>query len=278
MDETPDEPRRPDEDWRGQQDDPTATGPLGGQPPPPDQDDDDEEDEYEYEDQAPRRRGILSGRRLAAAGFAVVALLGGGAALALSGGWGDGDDTASSSDDDGSSQEDAAFEFAQCMRDHGIEDFPDPQVNEGGGISFDGPGIRERLDSEEGVAAREACEHILDYAAPEGKQQLTPDELAELQDQWLAVAQCVRDRGYDFADPEVDEYGRFKIRAQGEGVEQAIEECANEIGLGEPQGGEGGSNTGGEGARETAPVTAGRGGGFGGLGGRGRGRGRARRG
>ena len=49
------------------------------------------------------------------------------------------------------------------------------------------------------------------------------------------------------ADPEVDEYGRHKIRAEGDGVEQAMEECGNEIGLGEPDGGEGGSSNGGEG-------------------------------
>jgi hypothetical protein len=245
MNETPDEPGRPDEDRRGQQNDPTARDPLGGQPPPPDEDDDEEaEDEY----QAPSRRRILSGGRLAAAGLAVVLLLGGGAALALNGGGGADDDTASSSDDDRSSQEDAAFEFAQCMRDNGIEDFPDPQVSGDDGISFGGS-VADRIDSEEFQAADEACEHILDDARPvplEGEK-LTPEEQAELRDQWLAVAQCVRDQGYDFADPEVDEYGRFKIRADGEGVESAIEECANEIGLGEPQGGEGGSSTGGEG-------------------------------
>jgi hypothetical protein len=247
MNETPDEPGRPDQDRRGQQNDPTARDPLGGQPPPPDEDDDDEEDEDEY--QAPSRRRILTGGRLAAAGLAVVVLLGGGAALALNGGGGDGDDdTTSSSDDDGSSQEDALFEFAQCMRDHGLEDFPDPQVDADGGISIGGS-MADRRDSEEFKAAQEACEHILDDARPVPPvgQKLTPEELAVLRDQWRAVAQCVRDQGYDFADPEVDEYGRFKIRADGEGVESAMEECANEIGLGEPQGGEGGSSTGGEG-------------------------------
>ncbi len=245
MDETPDEPGRPDQDRRGQQNDRTADGPLGGQSPPPDDHDDDEEDEDEY--QAPSRRRILSGRRLAAAGFAVVVLLGGGAAIALSGGGGDGHDTASSSDDDGSSEEDAAFEFARCMRDNGIEDFPDPRVSVDGGISFGLRGADQR-DTEEFEAAREACQHILDDArpAPDG-QKLTPEELAELRDQWHAVAQCVRDRGYDFADPEVDEYGRFRIRAEGEGVEQAIEECANESGLGEQPGGESGASSGEEG-------------------------------
>jgi hypothetical protein len=108
--------------------------------------------------------------------------------------------------------------------------------------------VADQRDTEEFKAAEEACQHILDDAAPTPEsQKLTPNELAELRDQWLAVAQCVRDRGYDFADPEVDDYGRFKVRAEGEGVEQAIQECAEESGLGEPQDGEGASSTSEEG-------------------------------
>jgi hypothetical protein len=267
MNETPDEPRRPDEDRRGQQNDPAAVDPLGGQRPPPDEDrrgqqndpaavdplggqrpppdepDDDEDDQDEY--RAPSRRGIWNGARLAAAGVAVVVLLGGGAALALTGGGGGDDgDTASSSDDGRSSEEDAAFEFAQCMRDNGIADFPDPQVDaDGEGISMRPP---DGVTPEEMEPAAAECEHILDDAVPEGEEKLTPEERAQLQDQWRGVAQCVRDQGYDMADPEVDEYGRLKIRAEGEGVEQAIEACGNDLGLGEPDGGDGESNSGGE--------------------------------
>jgi hypothetical protein len=244
MNEPPDQPRRPDEDRRGQRNDPAAMDPLGGQRPPPDDPNEDEEDEDEYP-AAPSRRGILSGARLAAAGVAVVVLLGGGAALALNGGGGGDDgDTASSADDGRSSEEDAAFEFAQCMRDNGIEDFPDPQVDtDGEGISMRPP---DGVTPEEMEPATAGCEHILEDAVPEGVEILTPEERAELQDQWRAVAQCVRDQGYDMADPDVDEYGRLKIRAEGDGVEQAIEECGNEIGLGEPDGGEAGSSIGGE--------------------------------
>ena len=95
MDETPDEPRAPDEDRRGQENDPAALGPLDLQLPPPDEDDDDEEVDEAH--RAASRRGILSGRRLTAAAVAVVVLAGGSAALALNGGGGDDDDTASSS-------------------------------------------------------------------------------------------------------------------------------------------------------------------------------------
>ncbi|HEY3142918.1 MAG TPA: hypothetical protein VGJ86_17385 [Acidimicrobiales bacterium] len=237
MDETPDEPRRPDGDRRDQHDEPTGRGSLGGQPHLPDEADDDEEETY----QATSRRGILSGGRLVAIGFAVLVLLGGGVALALNGGGSGG--TASSSGDEPTSQEDAAFEFAACMRDNGLEDFPDPEVSGDGSISI-GRGMVDLRDTEGFQAAQEACQGILDAVrpAPEGEQ-LTPDELAELRDQWHAVAQCVRDQGYDFADPEIDDYGRFRMKADGDGVEQAIEECAEEVGLGEQQDGEGGSGT-----------------------------------
>jgi hypothetical protein len=245
MHETPNEPRRSDEsteDRRGQNH-PSGNVPTGGQPPPPDGDDDiKDEDEHP----APSRRRILSGRRLAAAGCAVVLLAGGGAALALNDGGGDGDTATSLSDNGPSSPEDAAFEFAQCMRDNGIEDFPDPQVDASGDLSIGGSEVADQRDTEEFKAAEEACLPILEAAIPEGEgQKLTPEELAEVRDGWRAVAQCVRDRGFDFPDPEIDEYGRFKgIQAQGEGVEQAVEECINETSLSVPQDGEGGSSTG----------------------------------
>ena len=54
--------------------------------------------------------------------------------------------------------DDAAFEFAQCMRDNGVTAFPDPQVDAGGGIFIQAP---EGVTPEEMAPARAACEHIL---------------------------------------------------------------------------------------------------------------------
>jgi hypothetical protein len=96
MDETPDEASGPDEDRRGQENDPAALGPPDRQPPP---DEDDDDDEVDAERGTASRRGILSGRRLAAAAVAVVLVAGSGAALAVNGDGGgddDDDDTASS--------------------------------------------------------------------------------------------------------------------------------------------------------------------------------------
>jgi hypothetical protein len=257
MDETPDERRGPDEHGRAQQSDPAAMGPSGVQEPPPDKDDDEEDDDDEF--QAPSRRRILSGWRLAAAGVAVVVLLGGGAALAFGGGGGSDNDEASSSDDKQAAVEDAGLEFAQCMRDHGFEDFPDPQVDADGGITIGKPESVIHASREKWEAANEACDSVLNEAKPEG-QQLTPDEVAELQDQALAMAQCMRDRGYNFPDPQVDENGNINSGVQdnasggpggpgGPGddqFQQDQDQCSEQAGLGTPDA-EGGSGHGGEG-------------------------------
>jgi hypothetical protein len=52
--------------------------------------------------------------------------------------------------------------YAQCMRAHGIPDFPDPTESGGtisGSVSSSGSGIN--LLSPQGTRAREACRHIL---------------------------------------------------------------------------------------------------------------------
>lgn len=303
MNETPDEPRRPDEDGRGQPDDPvdrlsdpdvdadadadpTMQGPIGESPPlhlpPPagsDQPDPDASAEPDpttqgplgespivHEDEAPSRRRLLGGGRLVATGVVVLVLLGGGAALAVGGGDDDADDGVATmegsdggdggtEDDDGgggngpvdeSEMEDAMLEYVQCMRDHGI-DMPDPEFGDGT-VTMNGPGPGE-ADPEEMEAADEACQPILEEAMPD-MPDLSPEELAERQDQVLAMAQCMRDRGYDFPDPEVNEDGGIAIGGgdPGEGgqlpgpgdeqFEQDMEECNEESGLGNPGEGE----------------------------------------
>jgi hypothetical protein len=59
----------------------------------------------------------------------------------------------------------AAFEFAKCMRDHGIDDWPDPTVKADGGISLGGTSDLE-ASNEQVQAARKACQHILDKSVP----------------------------------------------------------------------------------------------------------------
>ena len=60
----------------------------------------------------------------------------------------------------------AAFEYAQCLRDNGIEDYPDPHIGEGGGVMIASPLDVTTAGNEEVAAAQAACQHILEEAGP----------------------------------------------------------------------------------------------------------------
>jgi hypothetical protein len=157
------------------------------------------------------------------------------------------DDSGSGNGDRPSSQEfqDAALEYAQCMREHGV-DMPDPEFDgDGGGVLQRGP---EDADREEMEAADEACHEIMDEVVPEG-QTMDPEQQAEMQDQLLEVAQCMREKGHDMPDPEVDENGRVTFGAapgeRGEGTEpdeefqRDMEDCQEDAGMDMPRRGNG---------------------------------------
>jgi hypothetical protein len=105
-------------------------------------------------------------------------------------------DASPSSDVD---QEEALQAFAECMREHGIEDFPDPQVDEDGGIQISAPDDAAGFDREDLDAAMEACQDLLPQGLEGGP---SAEEQAALEDALLAYAQCMRDHGIDMPDPE----------------------------------------------------------------------------
>ncbi len=113
--------------------------------------------------------------------------------------------------------EERLLEFAQCMRDNGV-DFPDPVVEADGTIVFGRrPGGAGGGQDSEGVeaigrdpnlpAARAACsEHIEGLALGPGGQNF--DEVrVELMDRLLEFAQCMRDNGVDIGDPDPSAFG-----------------------------------------------------------------------
>jgi len=89
--------------------------------------------------------------------------------------------------------------YAQCMRTHGIADFPDPTAGPNGGAGFQlrgGPGSDIDPSSPKFQAADTACRPLL----PNGgvAPQLTPAQ----QQQFLAWAACIRAHGVpNFPDP-----------------------------------------------------------------------------
>jgi hypothetical protein len=132
--------------------------------------------------------------------------------------------------------EDALLEYAECMRDEGI-DFPDPSTN-GDGMIVIGPGGDDAPPSasemEEFEAADEACRHIME-AVQDELPRLDPEQEAEMRDQALAFAECMREHGIDFPDPQFEDGGGVGIALEGIDPEdpdfqEAQEECSGEAG------------------------------------------------
>jgi len=90
-----------------------------------------------------------------------------------------------------------AVKFAECMRDNGVSEFPDPDAS--GGLTIDGVVNGSSLDPSAPAwqSAIAACEDL----QPTG---FTGDEevTAQEQETRLEFAQCIRDNGVqDFPDP-----------------------------------------------------------------------------
>jgi hypothetical protein len=103
----------------------------------------------------------------------------------------------------GSDSQTAMLNFAECMRDHGI-DMPDPVFSQdgsgGGTVNKQGQGSGANPKDEPGFAAAlEACKHLLDGINRENTgKQLTAQE----QQAFLNFAACMRDHGIDVPDPD----------------------------------------------------------------------------
>jgi hypothetical protein len=137
------------------------------------------------------------------------AVLGLGLALALAacGGSPEGDRVASLSGDNATGTtagaaktpskdpQQAALDFARCMREHGV-DMPDPEVDEQGRIRVRvGSGGGARPDPKKLEAAQQACGSLM--GGGDGDRQLDPAE----RDAMVAFARCMREHGIDMPDP-----------------------------------------------------------------------------
>jgi hypothetical protein len=113
--------------------------------------------------------------------------------------------------------QEAALEWARCMREHGV-DVPDPQVDEDGGVQVRagrGGFRRGEGNDDEFREAQEACGSPLGNARP----QLTEAQRQELQETMLAFAQCMRKEGVDMPDPQFGEGGGVFRVGPGRGVD-----------------------------------------------------------
>jgi hypothetical protein len=91
----------------------------------------------------------------------------------------------------------AALKFANCMRAHGVPDFPDPAAN--GGIQVAGPGAKSALDPQSPAfqTAAQAC-HKLGPGLGGPPHPLSAAQRRKL----IAFSQCMRTHGVpSFPDP-----------------------------------------------------------------------------
>jgi hypothetical protein len=117
--------------------------------------------------------------------------------------------------------------FAQCVRSHGVPNFPDPGSNGNGGIqiqqsdrSGSGPSTKVNGVSVNGPAfqsAMQACRHYL----PNGGRP-TAAQTAKAKAQALAMSRCMRSHGVpNFPDPQFGNGpdGGVGIRLSGAGID-----------------------------------------------------------
>jgi hypothetical protein len=145
--------------------------------------------------------------------------------------------------------------YAQCMRDNGMTDYPDPQFDANGRPQFNrsnGQAFGDLRNNPNFDKARTACQS----KRPDfGSQfQRTPAEQAAMRKNLLKFAKCMRSKGVDFPDPTFDANGRPQFTrdgapggAQGQNGDDpafrsAADACRQQIGgnFGGPRGGPGG--------------------------------------
>jgi hypothetical protein len=103
----------------------------------------------------------------------------------------------SSSSVTGRGKFDGAFAFAQCMRSHGVSDFPDPKIT-GNFIQILGHNSGVNEQSPAFQSAQTSCKHLL----PGGGSGSGPPS-AQARAHLLQISQCMRRHGISsFPDPQ----------------------------------------------------------------------------
>jgi hypothetical protein len=102
-----------------------------------------------------------------------------------------------------------ALKFAQCMRENGVKNFPDPEVDSDGNVRFGfrqqgGTGSNSTIPDRQSLEkARQACSKY----AQNLRGGFSQEDQTKLQDALLAYAKCMRENGYDMPDPSFDSAG-----------------------------------------------------------------------
>jgi hypothetical protein len=118
-----------------------------------------------------------------------------------------------------------AVAYSQCIRSHGVPNFPDPVQTPSGGYGYRTAGIDSNSTAFQG--ALQACQALPSPWNSTG-QQLSPAQ----QQAWLSWAQCIRAHGMpDFPDPtfsgrEVHDSG---VGSSSPQLQQATDACKSQV-------------------------------------------------
>jgi len=99
--------------------------------------------------------------------------------------------------------EDAILAFAQCMRDNGVADFPDPEFDSDGNLRIfagGGPGALD-VDRDTIEAAQEECFPLIEGIV----QNFVGRDFSDLEDTFLEFSECMREQGIEMPDPDFSE-------------------------------------------------------------------------
>ena len=151
-------------------------------------------------------------------------LLAAGCSLAACGG--DDETPAAGGDRPDQSTRQAMADFAQCMRENGV-DVPDPGSGERGAVRIEG-------SADELREAEEACAEYREKIKPPD---LSDEELAEAKKAALAHSRCMREQGIDVPDPQFNADGGAMVQiGPGAGIDfdspefrEAEEACRDEL-------------------------------------------------
>ncbi len=114
--------------------------------------------------------------------------------------------------------------YSQCLRSHGVPNFPDPVLTPGGGYGYRTTGIDPHAAAFQG--ALQACKALPSPWQPTG-QQLSPAQ----QQAWLSWAKCIRAHGVpNFPDPTFS--GRTVQLSRGSSspqLQSAMDACKSQM-------------------------------------------------
>lgn len=128
----------------------------------------------------------------------VLAACGGGTDTAEVASIGDTADAEATDSAEALSDEEAMIEFAECMRDQGM-DFPDPSVDANGNPRFDF-GDPESIDQDAMFEAGEQCRDLIEDVVLN----LMDFDTAEFDDTFLEYAGCMREQGIGDIPDSID--------------------------------------------------------------------------